>query len=667
MDDPLPQSPYKTLSVPKDATLATIRSAHRKLVLACHPDKVQDEASKKMKAEQFHQVQQAYEILSDDHRRQRYDEKVKLAELRAEMDYERGPVRRSESYASPRTNGHSPVVEVRQGRVYVERVPNSSRAYQEDVFAQKFAESRPSARKYDEMFADPIPTSSRRSSGRVQEDKRRMKEVEAERERRARDVQKAKEAAAREEKDRRRTKDRKREVEAKLSRSNKFNTYMDTNDSDSEMDDRYYNSRRETTPPKRRHEELRRDKRDEPRRSSKREDLRKDRDYEDEVEAKTFAAQDYMSRSREAVEIEPRNRSSRKRADSNLERSTPPAPPPPPGRPVDTRRRSSDRERSDNQRSDKEKSGGEKDRRRGGRGSRQPSPVRRDSGKKDKKFREPEIVDASPSSRKPSLPGFTSDPKGLAKNLFGVSSRKEQPRRSETYQAPAEFKHPGMRRAETMPINQMRRSDPVPLKSSHLKNAKAPSDVTTSSEEDDSEDSDETPEIKPRMTSHKYKVQADEAQSPRTVVMEPEEMYSPRPRDDSPPKNLHRRASDRPSMAGRGSSTRTPPTRSMSYAQAEDRPSPRPTGPSRGESMRGMPSPKTHGSGRGNKLFGAVDEDEEMPYSRMHSSPKMSPIDIRYSNKPRRASEDVDRDAFPGSLHKSHRRPSYPRGAESVY
>ena len=83
--------------------------------------------------------------------------------------------------------------------------------------------------------------------------------------------------------------------------------------------------------------------------------------------------------------------------------------------------------------------------------------------------------------------------------------------------------------------------------------------------------------------------------------------------------------------------------------------------------MRTMPPFKAHGSGRGNKLFGAVDEDDDMPYSRMHSSPKMSPIDVRHSNKTRRASEDLDRDAFPGSLHKSHRRPSYQQRPESVY
>lgn len=663
MDEPLLQNPYKILNVPKDANLATIRSARRRLVLACHPDKVQDESAKKIQAEHFHQVQQAYEVLSDETQRQKYDNKVKLAELRAEMGAERGPPRRSESYQSPRFSGRSPIFEARGEPVYEERVPRS-RVYEEDMFATKFAESRPSARKYDEMYAETQPSNQRRSSGRQQDDRRRMREVEEERERRERDARKAKEAAAREEKERRRAKDRKRDMEAKSSR--KFNnTYMDT-DSDSGVDDRRHSGKREATPPKRRFEDTRRKPdRDEPRRSTKREDLRRDRDYdEDSIEAKMTAAQDYMERSREfvEVEIEPRNRSSRKRADSNLDRSTP-IPPPLPARPVDNRRRSSDRERSDKERSGR--SGGESDRRddrrRGGRDSRQPSPIRRDSGKKDKKFRDVEIVEAVSSGRK-ALPTHTSDPKGFKEKMFGSSSSRKDPHRSTTtYQTPLEpaFKHPGMKRAKTMPVSQMRRNDPVPLKLSHLKNAKGQG--SSSDDSDTSDATNDTPEIKPRLTTRKFKVQADEAQSLRTVCLEPEEMFET-------PKS--RRTSDRPNLPGRGSLTRAPPGRSMTYAVGEDRPSPRPSGASRAESSRATPPLKTSGFGKSNKLFSALDEDAEiqrfMHSSPRISSPKMSPVDIRYSNKPRRSSEDVDRDAFPGSLHKSHRKPSYQRG-ESVY
>lgn len=83
--DSLPPDPYKALGVGKDADLAAIRSAHRKLVLKCHPDKVQDPQLKAIKQDEFQTVQQAYELLSDDKRRTAYDEKVKLFELRREM------------------------------------------------------------------------------------------------------------------------------------------------------------------------------------------------------------------------------------------------------------------------------------------------------------------------------------------------------------------------------------------------------------------------------------------------------------------------------------------------------------------------------------------------------------------------------------------------------
>lgn len=81
----LPPDPYKALGVSKDAQITEIRAAHRKLVLKCHPDKVQDPTLKAQKADEFQKVQQAYELLSDEKERQKYDEQVKLAELREQF------------------------------------------------------------------------------------------------------------------------------------------------------------------------------------------------------------------------------------------------------------------------------------------------------------------------------------------------------------------------------------------------------------------------------------------------------------------------------------------------------------------------------------------------------------------------------------------------------
>ncbi|KAF2092082.1 heat shock protein DnaJ, partial [Saccharata proteae CBS 121410] len=73
MASPLPPDPYAALGVPKDATSTTIKSAYRKLVLKCHPDKVTDPSLKAAKAAEFHQIQQAYEILGVDEKRERYN------------------------------------------------------------------------------------------------------------------------------------------------------------------------------------------------------------------------------------------------------------------------------------------------------------------------------------------------------------------------------------------------------------------------------------------------------------------------------------------------------------------------------------------------------------------------------------------------------------------
>jgi curved DNA-binding protein CbpA len=85
MSNTLPPDPYKVLGVSRGARLPEIRSAHRKLVLNCHPEKVQDAALKAIKQDEFQKVQQAYELLSDDTRRRQYDEQVKLFELKEDM------------------------------------------------------------------------------------------------------------------------------------------------------------------------------------------------------------------------------------------------------------------------------------------------------------------------------------------------------------------------------------------------------------------------------------------------------------------------------------------------------------------------------------------------------------------------------------------------------
>jgi curved DNA-binding protein CbpA len=83
--EPLPDH-YAALGVDKNADTTAIKKAHRLLVLQCHPDKVTDTdpAVKQQKAEQFHRIQKAYEVLTDDKERSTYEALLTLEALRKE-------------------------------------------------------------------------------------------------------------------------------------------------------------------------------------------------------------------------------------------------------------------------------------------------------------------------------------------------------------------------------------------------------------------------------------------------------------------------------------------------------------------------------------------------------------------------------------------------------
>lgn len=108
--------PYAVLGVAKDASLPEIKSAHRKRVLKCHPDKIKEESLRNQAQDEFQRVQHAYETLSDPSRRTKHDQKVRLAELRREM---KGHQERSQARANAAR-------EYRDGRIYEERKPASA-------------------------------------------------------------------------------------------------------------------------------------------------------------------------------------------------------------------------------------------------------------------------------------------------------------------------------------------------------------------------------------------------------------------------------------------------------------------------------------------------------------------------------------------------------------
>ncbi len=60
---------YEVLGVPRDATPEQIKKAYRRMAMKVHPDVAQEPDA----AEKFKQVQEAYEVLHDPHKRDIYD------------------------------------------------------------------------------------------------------------------------------------------------------------------------------------------------------------------------------------------------------------------------------------------------------------------------------------------------------------------------------------------------------------------------------------------------------------------------------------------------------------------------------------------------------------------------------------------------------------------
>ena len=61
---------YEVLGVSKSAASSEIKKAYRKLALKYHPDKNPDDSAAE---EKFKEAAEAYEVLSDDNKRERYN------------------------------------------------------------------------------------------------------------------------------------------------------------------------------------------------------------------------------------------------------------------------------------------------------------------------------------------------------------------------------------------------------------------------------------------------------------------------------------------------------------------------------------------------------------------------------------------------------------------
>lgn len=493
--------------------------------------------------------------------------------------------------------GTSPIVEIRDGRRYEERIPN--RVVEEDFIAPKFQEHRSTtSKKYDDYYA---PTSPRRSSGRMPDERRKGRDWDDDRDngRHYRQAMKEAEKKANHGHQKKKDKDKKKDREAKFS--TRRAPYVEDDDSGSDITERYHPSRHEPAP-KHRHEEFRRRDHDEvPRRNSKRDDSNLHHDTEPKghdamgYESKANVAMNYIQMSREGggtIEIEPRRPSAggrqfffeaRPSMPHNLASG-------------ENGRRSSARARE----------------------SRRNSPVRKD--------RLTEIVE--PPSRKFSLPTASSDPRSLK---HAVNSIRKDSLRASTMGTTREEWHVPLPRADSMPT---RRTE-HPSASSRLR----PMDM------DDSESSDSD---RYQSKSRRNRASEDEERSGiRTyLVFRPAEdghrdrdweREGERERDISP---RSRRPTDRPSASSRAPSrARVPPQRAASFAaaySAEHIPSPRPPPLSRAETARPPPSQSRQ------PLYGEVRPSDG--YRIVNQQPRLGPDDVRYSPHSLR---ETGRDAYP--------------------
>ncbi|KAI1171257.1 hypothetical protein F4777DRAFT_65592 [Nemania sp. FL0916] len=192
----IPPDPYKILGVASNAQVPEIRTAYRKLVLKCHPDKIQDPALKEEKQVEFQQVQQAYELLTNDAERDRYDRNADIYEHQREWARAKAsapkaapPTPKQETYfynvkeASPRTSTFA------KSSPYGRTPPRSY----EDTTTRGFEEPTRHARKTASYEKE-------RPSKRDDDRRRRREEEERARDRDAREARKARER--KEEKDR---------------------------------------------------------------------------------------------------------------------------------------------------------------------------------------------------------------------------------------------------------------------------------------------------------------------------------------------------------------------------------------------------------------------------------------------------------------------------------
>lgn len=131
------QTYYEILEVTPDASLQDIKKAYRKLALKHHPDR-NPPSEKEAAAVIFRQVNEAYEVLSDEERRRQYD--LELRQGTASVGQQGG--RSSGYHGRPTHHGM-----YRHGRSYRDPFAQFNDLFQNDPFFQE------AFKEMDDLFA----------------------------------------------------------------------------------------------------------------------------------------------------------------------------------------------------------------------------------------------------------------------------------------------------------------------------------------------------------------------------------------------------------------------------------------------------------------------------------------------------------------------------------
>ncbi|KAI0405174.1 hypothetical protein F4802DRAFT_563392 [Xylaria palmicola] len=257
----LPPDPYRILGVSKDAQIPEIRSAHRKLVLKCHPDKIQDPALKEAKQLEFQQVQQAYELLSNEVERERYDRKVEAYEhLREQQQRAKASAARATPSAPKQDPGYYHVKDASpRATTFAKSSPygrTPPRSWEDTTSAARMYEAARFARK-TASYEKEKPSKREEERRRRKEEDEWLREKDKERardreSRKAKELKEEKERIARERDDREKAKrkeekkkahsdsEKKRERERKSAAAEKLRTRQiieETSESSASSDD----------------------------------------------------------------------------------------------------------------------------------------------------------------------------------------------------------------------------------------------------------------------------------------------------------------------------------------------------------------------------------------------------------------------------------------------